>query len=482
MKKQVLQFCFFLCCIFSAPIAQGQHLLPPDQLEQDACNALILCGNPFFTPYSYKGTGKVLDLSITPCNDSVDGGEVNSLWLKLKIMTAGAIVFSITPIDSFDDYDFAVLNISNTTCSDLSPDDVVRCNFNGNLPGSSFGGIVGLNLTSNLQYVQDGAYGGSFCQYIAAAVGETYLIMINNYGDYHTDATSKGFTIDFTGSTATFYQSTPPAFGSIDPLTCNGTNSFVTLHLTEPVLCSSIASDGSDFFTTPFVPISSAAGLNCDSNTGYTHEVIINFPAPLSKGNYIVNAKQGTDGNTLINLCNNQLQLPESMAFNATPLPTNFLPSQLVKCFYSTVTVQPNSSFDKYSWNTGATTPAINIMTPGTYTLQVTDANGCIGQDSISIRDSACKEYFYIPTAFTPNGDGKNDIFKPVFAGLVTECSFSIYNRLGQKIFSSNNIANGWDGTINGHPQPSGTYVWICSYQLYQQTAMTQKGTVVLIR
>src|SRR5580658_1835829 len=87
----------------------SQTLLPPNQPEQDACNAISLCGGTFFTPYSYQGQGLVNDLTETPCGL----GEDNSMWMKISIASAGSLVFNIIPKDTVDDYDFAVLDITH---------------------------------------------------------------------------------------------------------------------------------------------------------------------------------------------------------------------------------------------------------------------------------------------------------------------------------------------------------------------------------
>src|SRR5271170_2281586 len=126
-RKNSLCVCVLLVAMsFSLP-AISQTLLPPDQPEQDACHALPLCGGKFFTPFSYQGTGLVLDLNQTPCDsDTVGGGEDNSMWIKVTVAGAGILAFKIIPVDTSDDYDFAVLDITHTLCSSLSPPDVVR--------------------------------------------------------------------------------------------------------------------------------------------------------------------------------------------------------------------------------------------------------------------------------------------------------------------------------------------------------------------
>src|ERR1700749_461279 len=126
-------------CLLSPTRSFSQNVLPPLQPEQDACGALLLCGGSFTTPYSYQGTGKVVDLSTTPCGS----GEDNSIWLKVTVAIGGTIAFRIIPIDPSDDYDFAVAEITHSSCVTLSPSDVVRCNFNNNNPGSNPKGITG---------------------------------------------------------------------------------------------------------------------------------------------------------------------------------------------------------------------------------------------------------------------------------------------------------------------------------------------------
>ena len=122
--------------------AQTPYQLPPNQPEQDACNALQLCGGTFYTPYSYIGTGRHLDIDQSPCYNGTGGGEQNSVWLKLNVSQAGTIVFKITPVSRFDDYDFAVMDVTGKNCSSLSPSNVIRCNYNNNLPGSNVNGII----------------------------------------------------------------------------------------------------------------------------------------------------------------------------------------------------------------------------------------------------------------------------------------------------------------------------------------------------
>jgi len=245
----------------------------------------------------------------------------------LQVSTSGTIVFSIIPVDPLDDYDFAVADVTTSGCGNITQNNVVRYNFNNNDPGTNATGTVGVGMNSNVDFVCGGATGTPFVRAISAVAGQTYLIMINNFGHDDNPGPSKGFTVDFSGSTAVFDQTPPPTFGSINPLVCN--SSVITLQVTKPFLCNSVAADGSDFSVSPSVAITKAAGVNCTGGTGYANAVTITFAALPGGGPYTLKAKQGTDGNTLLGLCNSQLQLPDSLTF-IEPAPITAINSQFI--------------------------------------------------------------------------------------------------------------------------------------------------------
>jgi gliding motility-associated-like protein len=88
-----------------------------------------------------------------------------------------------------------------------------------------------------------------------------------------------------------------------------------------------------------------------------------------------------------------------------------------------------------------------------------------------------------VPNAFTPNGDGHNDYFKISAPGIETLNVFRVFNRWGQLVFDSPlSHSLGWDGTYNGKPLASGTFVWIVQGVDYTGKSLVRKGTVTLIR
>jgi gliding motility-associated-like protein len=122
-----------------------------------------------------------------------------------------------------------------------------------------------------------------------------------------------------------------------------------------------------------------------------------------------------------------------------------------------------------------------------TYHVRVTTQYGCEAEDDLRIIVACGKGAVYIPNAFTPNGDGKNDVFYIKGYGIQRVKSFRIFNRWGQLVFQRENFLPndrnfGWDGTFNGKPADSGAFVYITEVVCNEGKPIVEKGTVVLIR
>jgi gliding motility-associated-like protein len=138
--------------------------------------------------------------------------------------------------------------------------------------------------------------------------------------------------------------------------------------------------------------------------------------------------------------------------------------------------------FDGNKYNSGH---EVSGLLPAVYPVKILNLNNCIVDSvNISLQDNAgdhiC-DTVYVPTAFTPNQDGKNDLLKPVIGGFPKTILFTVYNRFGQLIFSTHNLNEGWNGTYKGQPQSTGSYVWVLQY-LVNNTTKLFKGTTVLMR
>ena len=146
------------------------------------------------------------------------------------------------------------------------------------------------------------------------------------------------------------------------------------------------------------------------------------------------------------------------------------------------------TGFIHYLWNTGDTTQMIWVEEKGWYSAEVESPEGCIGIDSSYVLFSTTPELIkiYFPNAFTPNGDGLNDEFKPVTPiEEIEHFSLSIFNRWGAMIYQTNDITQGWDGTYNGELCQPGSYVYKIAYNTFVPSTTAsevKQGTVMLVR
>ena len=115
------------------------------------------------------------------------------------------------------------------------------------------------------------------------------------------------------------------------------------------------------------------------------------------------------------------------------------------------------------------------------YLIDISDIHTCVTTDTITMLVLK-KPGFYLPTAFTPNGDGLNDDVKPYLIGMKGLKSFSVFNRWGNRIFYSVTYGQAWDGRFNGVLQNTGVYVWILEFYDENNKVRVEKGTITLIR
>ncbi|MES2649594.1 MAG: T9SS type B sorting domain-containing protein [Bacteroidota bacterium] len=116
------------------------------------------------------------------------------------------------------------------------------------------------------------------------------------------------------------------------------------------------------------------------------------------------------------------------------------------------------------------------------YSVFVSNEAGCTDSAFITIKVFSTRPTVFVPTGFTPNGDGNNDILKPIAAGMKMIERFIVYNRYGQVVFNTSTNGKGWDGRINGQLQQTSTYVWMVQAVDYTGKKYQQKGTATLIR
>jgi gliding motility-associated-like protein len=124
--------------------------------------------------------------------------------------------------------------------------------------------------------------------------------------------------------------------------------------------------------------------------------------------------------------------------------------------------------------------PVASPMVTTTYTVTYTDAFGCTASDTVTVE--VIEAYsIYIPSAFSPNNDGTNDVLFVRGAGIKT-LTFMVFDRFGEKVFESTSVNDGWDGTFRGKDMNTGIYVWYVTAVFFNATTETLKGDVSLVR
>ena len=143
---------------------------------------------------------------------------------------------------------------------------------------------------------------------------------------------------------------------------------------------------------------------------------------------------------------------------------------------------------DQFKWDPTATLSCDTCINPTAtptvttwYHVTITDSVGCSLTDSLLITVNENCGPIYLPTAFSPNGDGWNDILY-VMGNCIKEMDLIIYDRWGNKVFESTNPINGWDGTYKGQPMNTGTYVFSLEVTDMNNNLISRKGNVTLIR
>jgi gliding motility-associated-like protein len=147
------------------------------------------------------------------------------------------------------------------------------------------------------------------------------------------------------------------------------------------------------------------------------------------------------------------------------------------------------SGGDRYRWTppTGLSdpdvaNPVVDIRQDQSYELTVTGLPGCTDRDTVNIRVFKIAPDILMPTAFTPNGDGLNDLLTPIPVGVSEFRFFRLYNGWGKLVFSTSEAGKGWNGRVDGKAQPSQTLIWHVGGVGFDGRLIDKRGTTTLIR
>ena len=155
----------------------------------------------------------------------------------------------------------------------------------------------------------------------------------------------------------------------------------------------------------------------------------------------------------------------------AVPAPQLPVPDTVILEIGQEIQLIAKEGFTLYQWSppgelscTDCPDPIAHPNSSSSYRLTVTDGNGCTAtaEYRVLLFPPCDPQRLLVPNAFTPDGDGNNDVFKVVpYEGFEQVLSLQIYNRWGQRIYLGSGPKAGWDGTADGKPAPADAYVWI---------------------
>ncbi|MBA2406622.1 MAG: PKD domain-containing protein, partial [Chitinophagales bacterium] len=353
--------------------------------QQDCITAIPICQDVYFELNSYDSVGDINELIGGFNTSCINGGEDNSVWYIFTVASAGSFEFQITPNVMNDDYDWTIFDLTNSDCSSIingtAPE--VRCNYSA-IPGST-----GLSNPYTQTSVPQG--GPNQCAPMNVLVGETYVLMVNNFA-----GSEDGYTLTLSG-TAVIFDTIPPKAVGIDPFPCYPPD---TLHVTfsEPVTCISIAPDGSDFkIYGPSSPtIIAANSVNCVSGL-FTTDIYLVLAAPITvNGDYTLRFQLGSNGNIVLDNCGNEMSFLDSLPFTVAIADAQFDYLLGKTCFGDSVVFFNTSigdTINSITWDfgdgTGSTdfNPTHNYAATGSYTvtLSIADTGGCFDETSVQI-------------------------------------------------------------------------------------------------
>ncbi|HVG40582.1 MAG TPA: gliding motility-associated C-terminal domain-containing protein [Chitinophagaceae bacterium] len=255
-------------------------------------NTVPLCGG---RPVAYKGC---------PGNGLTD---INPYWYKFTCFTSGTLGFVITPKDLSDDYDWELYDITGVNPSLVYTNDklVVSNNWSGE------SGLTGASNAGSQQFVCGGPGKALFSKMPTLIQGHNYLLLIS-----HFTRTQSGYSLSFGGGTTVITDPNGPRLKNAEA-SCGG--DVIKVGISKKIKCSSIATDGSDFYIKGNnITFSSAVGINCSSSFD-SDSIELKLSGFLQPGTYNLRIKKGSDANTLSDYCDVQVPESDEVSFTIQP-------------------------------------------------------------------------------------------------------------------------------------------------------------------
>ena len=490
------QDCFFAERIFcTASIIEDDAFSGPGSNESEI--------NPTGSSNAFS---KSCFANYEPIPSNPPRGEKHSIWYVLTPEADGDLFFSIDPSkgpnpNANADYDWVVYNLDNapagtpvqSRCGAIFEnhatmvarlkDGSPACNAVRNA------GVTGAND-------QAGAWNGAP---VSVTKGNTYVICVNRFSE-----NSSSFEIDFTATNPAILDSKAPEIEQQAAQSVLCTQTTFSLFFDEPLDCSSIANDDVQL-TAPSgaqASIASISGNDCTPQYSLTSGITITLTAgsTLEAGDYTVTIVTGSDNNTLLDACQNEIA-PGTVAGTFTVACADFSVDNSAPCIDKDIVTFTNLTNGDASWTyewdfdgdgtvdaTGVENQTYTYTATGNFDpiLTVTKTGQTPSQSQnvavAPIEGGSCSTPdIYWPTAFSPNGDGINETFGPSAQQAPDQITMYIVNRWGEVVFQSADINDRWDGKINGNNVVPGVYAIYAYYKLNpEDNDIEYKGTITI--
>jgi len=317
--KQVI---FFISFVFFTSCAGAQSCTT---LGQTPPTAFPVCGTTSFSQSNVPVCSSN-SLYVPGCTSSgaVNYANKNPYWYKFTCYTSGTLGFLITPNNAADDYDWQLYDVTGLDPNQVLTNHniIVTGNWAGN-PGPTGTSSTGL---SSIQCAS--SYNGNesrFAKMPNLVAGHQYILLVSHFTD-----SQSGYTLSFNGGTASITDPKLPDLQSASA-SCDAKQIFIRLN--KKMKCSSLASNGSDFIiSSAFTSVVAAESSSC--NTGFDMDSLsLTLSNPLPPGNYTITIQNGSDGNTLVDNCDRNIPVGNSLALTILPLaPTPMDSLTQVKC------------------------------------------------------------------------------------------------------------------------------------------------------
>lgn len=248
----------------------------------------------------------------------------NSIWYRFHCYFGGNFGFIINPTVATDDFDWILIDITGHSLADIFTTNLyVAYNLSGirGQTGATTTG-TGLNICAS---------GQPFCQRPALTPGHDYMLMVNNFSN-----SGNGYNLQFVNNSAGLFDDNPPNLASAATNGCNPSQ--IKVKFDKPIRCNSITSSASEFSIQGAV----ITGLQSDCTLGYEYvdEVVLNLQSPLVPGTYSVVVNTGSDGNTLTDVCGNDMLPLATVDFQISPVqPLQIANVIYTPCMHRTISI-----------------------------------------------------------------------------------------------------------------------------------------------